>query len=113
MALLKPKYCSCYVLSINYILCNKFVLSNKFVYILLVTGNITVKSHLQSVLYCTIQGINFSQTQQFITQNILMATCFDSIESSLGLPKNRSNVSKFYGAFWYPKRLQWVVQLIE
>jgi hypothetical protein len=24
-----------------------------------------------------------------------MATCFDSIESSLGLPKNRFNVSKF------------------
>jgi hypothetical protein len=42
-----------------------------------------------------IQGINFSQTQQLITQNILMATCFDSVESSSGLPKNRSNVSKF------------------
>ena len=42
-----------------------------------------------------IQVINFSQTQQFITQNVLMATCFDSIESSSGLPKNRSNVSKF------------------
>jgi len=39
-----------------------------------------------------IQDINFSQTQQFITQNILMATCFDSIESLSGLPKNRSNV---------------------
>jgi len=32
---------------------------------------------------------------KFITQNVLMATCFDSIESSSGLPKNRSNVSKF------------------
>jgi len=53
-----------------------------------------------------IQGINFSQTQQFITHNILMATCFDSVESSSGLPKNRSNVSKFYSAFWDPKRLQ-------
>ena len=42
-----------------------------------------------------VQGINFSQTQQFITQNILMATCFDSIESSSGLAKYRSNVSKF------------------
>jgi hypothetical protein len=42
-----------------------------------------------------IQRINFSQTQQFITQNILTATCFDSIESSSDLPKNRSNVSKF------------------
>ena len=35
------------------------------------------------------------QTQQLITQNILMATCFDSIESSSALPKNISNVSKF------------------
>jgi hypothetical protein len=42
-----------------------------------------------------LQDINFSQTQQFITQNIFMATSFDSIESSSGLPKNRSNVSKF------------------
>jgi len=41
------------------------------------------------------KGINFSQTQQFITQIILMATCFDCIESSLGLPKDRSNVSQF------------------
>ena len=24
-----------------------------------------------------VQGINFSQTQQFVTHNILMATCFD------------------------------------
>ena len=32
-----------------------------------------------------VQGINFSQTQQFITQNILMATCFDSIESCTSL----------------------------
>jgi hypothetical protein len=31
---------------------------------------------------------------KFITQNVLMATCFDSIESSSGLPENRSNVSK-------------------
>jgi hypothetical protein len=29
------------------------------------------------------KGIHFSQTQQFITQNIHMATCFDSIESPL------------------------------
>jgi len=42
-----------------------------------------------------IQGVNFSQTQHLITQNILMATCFDSIETSSGLPKNRSNVSTF------------------
>ena len=42
-----------------------------------------------------------------------MATCFDSIESSSGFPKNRSNVSKFYSAFWDPKRLQYVAQLIE
>ena len=42
-----------------------------------------------------------------------MATCFDSIESSSGLPKNRPNVSKFYSAFWVPKRLQWEVQLIQ
>ena len=27
-----------------------------------------------------IQSINFSQTQQLITQNILMATCFDSTD---------------------------------
>jgi len=31
------------------------------------------------------QGVNLSQTQQFITYNILMATCFDSIESLEGL----------------------------
>jgi hypothetical protein len=37
----------------------------------------------------------FQSTQQFIIQNILLATCFDSIESSSDLPKNRSNVSKF------------------
>ena len=42
-----------------------------------------------------IQGIDLSQTQQFITQDILMATCFDSIESSSGFLKNRFNVSKF------------------
>jgi len=42
-----------------------------------------------------IQGIDFSQTQPFITRNILIATCFDCIDSSSGLPKNRSNVSKF------------------
>ena len=42
-----------------------------------------------------IQGIHFSQTQQFATHNILMATCFDCIESSSGLPKNRLNVLKF------------------
>jgi len=34
-----------------------------------------------------------------------MATCFDSIDSSSGLPKNRCNVSKFYSAFWDPKRV--------
>jgi len=38
--------------------------------------------------------MNFSQTQQFVIQNILMATCFDCIELSSGLTKNRSNVSK-------------------
>jgi len=48
-----------------------------------------------------IQGINFSQTQQFVTQIILMATCFDCIESSSGLPKNRSYVSKF--CVWDPR----------
>ena len=32
-----------------------------------------------------------------------MATCFDSIESSSGLPKNRSNVFKIYSAFWDPR----------
>ena len=42
-----------------------------------------------------IKGINFSQTHQFITRNILKATCFDSNESSSGLPKNRSKVSRF------------------
>jgi hypothetical protein len=34
-----------------------------------------------------------------------MATCFDSVETSSGLPKNRSNVSKFYSAFCDPKRI--------
>jgi len=33
-----------------------------------------------------------------------MATCFDSIESSSGHPKNRSNLSHFYCAFWDPER---------
>ena len=50
-----------------------------------------------------IKGINFSQKQQFITQYVLMATCFDSIESSSGLPKNRSNVSKCIGYFGIAK----------
>jgi hypothetical protein len=27
--------------------------------------------------------------------SVLIATCFDSVESSSGLPENRSNVSKF------------------
>ena len=53
-----------------------------------------------------IQGINSSQTQQFITHNSLMATCFDCIESSSGLPKNRFNVSKFIVHSGGPKCLQ-------
>jgi hypothetical protein len=32
-----------------------------------------------------------------------MATCFDSIEPSLGLPKNRSNVSKFIVHYGIPE----------
>ena len=36
-----------------------------------------------------------------------MATCFDSIEASSGLPKKRSDVSKIYGAFWDPKPSVW------
>jgi len=39
-----------------------------------------------------IQVINCRETQQFITQNILMATCFGSIESLSGLSKNRYNI---------------------
>ena len=49
-----------------------------------------------------LQRINFSQKQQFIIQNVLMVTCFDSIESSSGLPENRSNVSKFIVHFGIP-----------
>jgi hypothetical protein len=47
-----------------------------------------------------IQGVNFSQTQQFITQNILLATCFYCIKSSSGLLKNKSNVSKCIVHSW-------------
>jgi hypothetical protein len=47
----------------------------------------------------------FESNTTIFTQNVLMATCFDS-ESSSGLPKNRSNVSKFCIAFWDPKRLE-------
>ena len=36
-----------------------------------------------------------SNTTTYYIKNIFMATCFDSVESSSGLPKNRSNVSKF------------------
>jgi len=48
-------------------------------------------SSMNGQVYFT-QGINFRQTRQFITPNILMATCLDSTESSSGLPKNRSDV---------------------
>ena len=46
-----------------------------------------------------IQGINFSQTQQFVTQNILMATCFDSTESSSRPSKEQIQCIKIYSAF--------------
>jgi hypothetical protein len=57
--------------------------------------NISVAKPKNAESTVNIQGINFSQIHQLVTQNILMATCFDSVESSSGLPKNRSNVSKF------------------
>jgi hypothetical protein len=41
--------------------------------------------HLRHMKSKFIQSISFGQTQQFITQNILKATCFDSTESSPGL----------------------------
>jgi hypothetical protein len=41
-----------------------------------------------------IQGTNFTPTQQFITHKMFL----DSVESSPGLPKKKSNVLKFWKA---------------
>jgi len=59
-----------------------------------------------------IRGMHFSQTQQFITQIILMATCFDSTESSSGLPKNRSNLSIFVVHSGIPDCCDWNLYLV-
>jgi hypothetical protein len=62
------------------------------------SGNVSVCSNLMLVILMCLSDsykVQISVIQQFITQNILIATCFDPIESSSGLPKNRCNVSKF------------------
>jgi hypothetical protein len=48
-----------------------------------------------SKLYKIVQDKNSSQTPQFYYTITFKATCFDSIETSLGLLENRSNVSTF------------------
>jgi len=61
MASWKPKYCSCYVILINHILCNKDVLDNKFIHNLLITENIMGKPHLKSVLHASREKSTFEK----------------------------------------------------
>jgi len=65
-----------------------------------------------NILY--IQGIYFSQTQQFYYTITFKATCFNSIESSSGLLKNASNASIFKVHSGIPKAYSgWYSQYIS